>query len=141
MLRYIIVYEKFDYGIYFCQTTLFDPFWGTLAVKWGSKGSTVYLSKNSLSHRSFKFAGKDISHRKFDRYCHSFRTNYKFWPFSRQPGGQMGIKKVKNYQPCLKKSHKNIENLRKHIHIFHKKSNVVTYLLHNIVFESLFDAP
>ena len=30
-----ILHEEFDYGIYFCQTTYFDPFWITLGVSGG----------------------------------------------------------------------------------------------------------
>ena len=32
-----MLHLKFDCGIYFCQTTFFESFWGTLGIKWGSK--------------------------------------------------------------------------------------------------------
>ena len=44
---YIILHEEFDYGIYICQTTYFDPFWITLGVSRG--GSGVKKVKNCLS--------------------------------------------------------------------------------------------
>ena len=44
---YIILHEEFDYGIYICQTTYFDPFWITLGVsRRGGGGKKV---KNCLS--------------------------------------------------------------------------------------------
>ena len=33
----IILHEEFDCGIYFCQATYFDSFWGTQGVSGGKK--------------------------------------------------------------------------------------------------------
>lgn len=34
LLRYIVLHQIFNCGIYFYRTTFFNPFWETLLVKW-----------------------------------------------------------------------------------------------------------
>ena len=90
---YLILDGKFDFGIYFCHIT-FWPILGHPTGQVGVKKSQLLISLK-VHPRKSKFAqGDNFSWKIW--YCPSFRTNYKFWTFLGQPGGQVWVKKIKN---------------------------------------------
>lgn len=53
----------------FVKKTFFDPFWGTLGIKWGQQVTTVHLSKNTTEEAA-NMNRVIISHEKIDTVTH-----------------------------------------------------------------------
>ena len=91
----IILRDEFDCAIYFCQTTYFDSFWGTLGVS-GVGGRGMQKCQKlpiplKMTPRSWKFAQRYNFWSQI-LYYYSFKTNHKFWSFWGNPRGQKGSK-------------------------------------------------
>ena len=134
--RYIILNQKFDCGIYFCQTTFFGTFFGhwkgQVLVKKRSK--TAHLSKNTP--RSCKFTQRDNF--SWDIwYYHSFRTNYNFWLSLGHPEAQNGDEKLTT---LLNPPNKNIKFAQTDGYLFMK--NLMLLLIYYMLqFPTTFGEP